>query len=75
MIQVIITKTVISRLFNGESFFIAKLNATLVPDKQIVKATTTSKMDAPLCITCGMMMTPNGSCYKCENCGSTSGCS
>lgn len=31
--------------------------------------------DAPSCSECGMLMTPNGSCYKCENCGSTSGCS
>jgi ribonucleoside-diphosphate reductase alpha chain len=31
--------------------------------------------DAPSCAECGMLMTPNGSCYKCENCGSTSGCS
>ncbi len=31
--------------------------------------------DAPSCSECGMIMTPNGSCYKCENCGSTSGCS
>jgi len=31
--------------------------------------------DAPLCAECGGMMTRNGSCYKCENCGGTSGCS
>ena len=31
--------------------------------------------DAPLCAECGSLMTVNGSCYKCENCGSTSGCS
>jgi len=31
--------------------------------------------DAPSCTTCGMLMVPNGSCYKCVNCGSTSGCS
>jgi ribonucleoside-diphosphate reductase alpha chain len=31
--------------------------------------------DAPYCSECGMLMTPNGSCYKCTNCGSTSGCS
>ncbi|MDX2268650.1 MAG: vitamin B12-dependent ribonucleotide reductase [Bryobacter sp.] len=31
--------------------------------------------DAPVCSECGGMMTRNGSCYKCENCGSTSGCS
>jgi len=31
--------------------------------------------DAPTCSECGMLMVPNGACYKCENCGSTSGCS
>src|SRR5260370_1279395 len=31
--------------------------------------------DAPSCPTCGMLMVPNGSCYKCVNCGNTSGCS
>ncbi len=31
--------------------------------------------DAPLCSECGGLMTRNGSCYKCENCGGTSGCS
>jgi ribonucleoside-diphosphate reductase alpha chain len=31
--------------------------------------------DAPSCSECGMLMVPNGSCYKCLNCGATSGCS
>jgi ribonucleoside-diphosphate reductase alpha chain len=31
--------------------------------------------DAPLCLTCGSKMRPAGSCYVCEGCGSTSGCS
>ena len=31
--------------------------------------------DAPPCATCGSIMVRNGSCYKCLNCGSTSGCS
>ena len=30
--------------------------------------------DAALCSECGSMMTRNGSCYKCGNCGGTSGC-
>jgi ribonucleoside-diphosphate reductase alpha chain len=42
--------------------------------------TTTTKLTnahegAPTCSECGMLMVPNGACYKCENCGSTSGCS
>ncbi len=31
--------------------------------------------DAPSCHTCGAIMVRNGSCYKCVECGSTSGCS
>ncbi len=31
--------------------------------------------DAPLCLDCGTKMRPAGSCYVCEGCGSTSGCS
>ena len=31
--------------------------------------------DAPSCADCGAIMVRNGSCYRCMNCGSTSGCS
>ncbi len=31
--------------------------------------------DAPVCTVCGAIMTRNGSCYHCHECGSTSGCS
>ena len=31
--------------------------------------------DAPSCHVCGAIMTRNGSCYRCQSCGSTSGCS
>jgi len=30
--------------------------------------------DAPPCSTCGSIMVRSGSCYKCSNCGTTSGC-
>jgi ribonucleoside-diphosphate reductase alpha chain len=41
-----------------------------------VASHTQSNYDgAPTCSECGMLMTPNGACYKCENCGGTSGCS
>ena len=36
---------------------------------------TKVRADAPSCANCGMLMVPNGSCYECVNCGSTSGCS
>jgi ribonucleoside-diphosphate reductase alpha chain len=34
-----------------------------------------TQTDAPPCHYCGSIMTRNGSCYRCANCGSTSGCS
>ena len=34
-----------------------------------------NQSDAPACDTCGSMMVRNAACYKCLNCGSTSGCS
>jgi ribonucleoside-diphosphate reductase alpha chain len=33
------------------------------------------QQDAPTCSDCGAIMVRNGACYKCLNCGSTSGCS
>ncbi len=38
-------------------------------------ATWQAQADAPSCAECGSIMIRNGSCYKCLNCGSTSGCS
>jgi ribonucleoside-diphosphate reductase alpha chain len=38
-------------------------------------STFRSQADAPSCHYCGSIMTRNGSCYRCANCGSTSGCS
>jgi ribonucleoside-diphosphate reductase alpha chain len=34
-----------------------------------------ARSDAPTCSECGSIMVPNGSCHKCINCGTTSGCS
>jgi ribonucleoside-diphosphate reductase alpha chain len=34
-----------------------------------------NQADAPSCQDCGMIMIRNGACYKCVNCGITSGCS
>jgi len=48
---------------------------------EAIPAGTTAKFaaiqnqeDAPPCSTCGSIMVRSGSCYKCVNCGSTSGC-
>ncbi len=34
-----------------------------------------NQADAPPCPDCGSIMVRNGACYKCMNCGTTSGCS
>jgi len=34
-----------------------------------------NQADAPSCSDCGSIMIRNGACYKCPNCGATSGCS
>ena len=45
------------------------------PEPQQALPFDTGLSDAPACAECGSLMTRNGSCYKCENCGGTSGCS
>ena len=42
---------------------------------ELLEQITGKTSDAPLCMTCGIKMRPAGSCYVCEGCGSTSGCS
>jgi len=42
---------------------------------ELLETMTGLAVDAPLCMTCGTKMRPSGSCYVCEGCGSTSGCS
>ncbi|GLY94785.1 vitamin B12-dependent ribonucleotide reductase [Actinoplanes sp. NBRC 103695] len=42
---------------------------------ELLEIVTGHASDAPLCFTCGTKMRPAGSCYVCEGCGSTSGCS
>ena len=42
---------------------------------ELMEKLTGTAVDSPLCMTCGTKMRPAGSCYVCEGCGSTSGCS
>ncbi|HEX6074473.1 MAG TPA: vitamin B12-dependent ribonucleotide reductase [Micromonosporaceae bacterium] len=49
-------------------------SAARTPEGPVMFTPNTSA-DAPLCFTCGTKMRPAGSCYVCEGCGSTSGCS
>jgi ribonucleoside-diphosphate reductase alpha chain len=47
-----------------------------VSAKQLAaELTFRNQEDAPSCSDCGALMVRNGACYKCMNCGSTSGCS
>ena len=54
-------------------------HATAVCDSvarnELMEKVTGTAADAPMCFTCGTKMRPAGSCYLCEGCGSTSGCS
>jgi ribonucleoside-diphosphate reductase alpha chain len=38
-------------------------------------STFQNQADAPSCSECGSLMVRSGACYKCHNCGATSGCS
>ena len=49
--------------------------ATAHTTAELMERVTGTSVDAPLCFTCGTKMRPSGSCYVCEGCGSTSGCS
>ncbi|WP_408612699.1 TSCPD domain-containing protein [Glycomyces luteolus] len=43
--------------------------------KDLLNSAQARSADAPLCMNCGTKMRPAGSCYACEGCGATSGCS
>ena len=45
------------------------------PATRSTVVTFSPQADAPSCPDCGAIMIRNGSCYKCLNCGATSGCS
>ncbi len=49
--------------------------ATITLNLGATKVSFQTQADAPSCADCGSIMIRNGSCYKCLNCGSTSGCS
>jgi ribonucleoside-diphosphate reductase alpha chain len=42
--------------------------------KKSTFAAIQNQEDAPPCSTCGSIMVRSGACYKCTNCGTTSGC-
>jgi ribonucleoside-diphosphate reductase alpha chain len=50
-------------------------DTTVRSSTELLEVLTGSSADAPLCVNCGSKMRRAGSCYVCEGCGSTSGCS
>ena len=56
---------------NGKGTASSAIAASLGAERTAFKI----QEDAPSCMECGSIMVRNGSCYKCLNCGATSGCS
>ena len=52
----------------------ASPTAAITSPKTSSFAAMQNQEDAPPCSTCGSIMVRSGSCYKCANCGNTSGC-
>jgi ribonucleoside-diphosphate reductase alpha chain len=52
----------------------ASATAVMTSPKTSSFAAMQNQEDAPPCATCGSIMVRSGSCYKCSNCGTTSGC-
>ncbi len=53
----------------------ADASAGVGSSMELFEKMTGVKSDAPLCMTCGVKMRMAGSCFVCEGCGNTSGCS
>jgi ribonucleoside-diphosphate reductase alpha chain len=52
-----------------------RIDSDVHSSTELFEALQGRSADAPMCLTCGVKMRPAGSCYVCEGCGSTSGCS
>jgi ribonucleoside-diphosphate reductase alpha chain len=68
-------------LTRTDATFVQNLAPVILPPKEAdapnakPSAAFLYQQDAPSCSDCGSIMVRNGACYKCLNCGSTSGCS
>jgi ribonucleoside-diphosphate reductase alpha chain len=60
---------------SGPVMPVASQSADRAPGEPSPGAAMRPQSDAPPCHYCGSIMIRNGSCYRCANCGSTSGCS
>jgi ribonucleoside-diphosphate reductase alpha chain len=68
------------RFLKGEQGILFELQSGTQPPRKATNvvealASLVSLGDAPTCQFCGSLMTRNGSCYRCMECGGTSGCS
>jgi ribonucleoside-diphosphate reductase alpha chain len=85
--QIPYAKSIMDYIFRwlGVKFLGPEYGVTEVDETRILRPTEADPqrelplapvaLDAPVCADCGSIMTQNGSCFKCGNCGSTSGCS
>ncbi|HJT16610.1 MAG TPA: vitamin B12-dependent ribonucleotide reductase, partial [Thermoanaerobaculia bacterium] len=69
-------------LTKADAAFVQNITPVVLPPKdadapntKLGGAPIRFQQDAPSCSDCGSIMVRNGACYKCLNCGSTSGCS
>lgn len=68
------------RFLKGEQGILFELSNGKHPSTEVSSPTKAlseivSFGDAPTCQFCGSLMVRNGSCYRCMECGGTSGCS
>jgi ribonucleoside-diphosphate reductase alpha chain len=85
--QIPYAKSIMDYIFRwlGVKFLGPEYGVTEVDETRILRPTEADPqqklplapvvLDAPVCAECGSIMTQNGSCFKCGNCGGTSGCS
>jgi ribonucleoside-diphosphate reductase alpha chain len=66
-------RLIAERLASADKFDPVAAKAAVDDARRLIAKHTTS--DTPPCPTCGVLMVRNGTCYKCGNCGETSGCS
>ena len=68
------------RFLRGEQGLLFELPKLAQPQREVTSVVeglgqVVEFGDAPVCQFCGSLMVRNGSCYRCMDCGSTSGCS
>ena len=73
LLLLLITEAAFAQSWSAKGKLVGKFAPDLTP--LVMQAQQGTAADAPLCLSCGVKMRPAGSCYVCESCGSTSGCS